>query len=163
MNTGRVIVSHNVPTARIDGPVILYQRKDHIMADNSEGKTLGQQYHEEVEALKAQGVPNAEAIRQVAATHGKKDNAVRGGLHQYKSKLNGNDPSSPRRGRSAPASVDDLLASARQSLQSAVALIDQEVADAKAALDAAQARYDEVLAAVKDRKADVEKKLKALA
>ena len=38
------------------------------MADQTDnGKTLGQQYYEEVEALKAQGVPNAEAIRQVAA------------------------------------------------------------------------------------------------
>jgi hypothetical protein len=133
------------------------------MAEQTEGKTLGQQYYEEVEALKAQGVPNAEAIRQVAAQHDKKENAVRGGLHQYKTKLNGGDSSSPRRSRAAKASVDDLLESARQSLKTAVALIDQEVADAKAALDAAQARYDEVVANVKDKKADVEKKLKALA
>lgn len=133
------------------------------MANNAEGKTLGQQYHEEVEALKDQGVTNAEAIRQVAEKHGKKENAVRGGLHQYKSKLSSGVASSPRRGRSATVSVDDLLASARQSLESAVALIDQEVDDAKTALDAARARYDEVLASVKDRKASVEKKLKALA
>ena len=134
------------------------------MADQTDnGKTLGQQYYEEVEALKAQGVPNAEAIRQVAAQHDKKENAVRGGLHQYKSKLNGGGSASPRRGRSAAVSVDDLLASARQSLESAVALIDHEVADAKAALDAAQAHYDEVVSSVKERKADVEKKLKALA
>jgi hypothetical protein len=134
------------------------------MADQTDSKTLGQQYYEEVEALKAQGVPNAEAIRQVAAQHDKKENAVRGGLHQYKSKLNGGgEPGTPRRSRTAKASVDDLLASARQSLESAVALIDHEVADAKAALDAAQAHYDEVVSAVKDRKADVEKKLKALA
>jgi uncharacterized protein YoaH (UPF0181 family) len=132
------------------------------MAEQTEGKTLGQQYYEEVEALKAEGVSNAEAIRRVAEQHGKKENAVRGGLHQYKSKLNGGDPATPRRGRVAKASVDDLLASARKSLESAVALIDQEVAEAKAALDAAQARYDEVVSAVKDRKADVEKKLKAL-
>lgn len=133
------------------------------MAETDNDKTLGQQYYEEVEALKAEGVPNAEAVRRVAANHGKKENAVRGGLHQYKTKLNGGDPATPRRSRSTPVSVDDLLASARQSLLSAVALIDQEVADAKAALDAAQARYDEVVSAVKDRKADVEKKLKALA
>jgi uncharacterized protein YoaH (UPF0181 family) len=133
------------------------------MAEQTESKTLGQQYYKEVEALKAEGVSNAEAIRQVAANHGKKENAVRGGLHQYKSKLNGGgDPATPRRGRVAKASVDDLLESARQSLESAVALIDQEVAEAKAALDAAQARYDEVVSSVKDRKADVEKKLKAL-
>jgi len=134
------------------------------MAEQTEGKTLGQQYYEEVEGLKAQGVPNAEAIRQVAAQHDKKENAIRGGLHQYKSKRNGGDPAaSPRRSRAAKVSVDDLLESARQSLESAVALIDQQVADAKAALDAAQAHYDEVVSAVKDRKADVEKKLKALA
>jgi hypothetical protein len=127
-------------------------------------KTLGQQYYEEVEALKAQGVPNAEAIRQVAAAHDKKENAVRGGLHQYKSKLNGgSENGTSRRSRISKPSVDELVASARQSLTSAVALIDNEVAEAKAALDAAQAHYDEVAASVKDRKADVEKKLKALA
>jgi hypothetical protein len=134
------------------------------MAEQTEGKTLGQQYYEEVEALKAQGATNVEAIRQVAAQHGKKENAVRGGLHQYKSKLNGGgDTATPRRVRAAKASVDDLLEGARQSLESAVALIDQQVAEAKAALDAAQAHYDEVVSSVKDRKADVEKKLKALA
>lgn len=133
------------------------------MTEQAEGKTLGQQYYEEVEALKSQGMSNADAIRQVAEKHGKKENAVRGGLHQYKTKLNGGDASAPRRSRAAKASVDELLASARQSLESAVALIDQEVADAKSALDAAQAHYDEVVSSVKDRKADIEKKLKALA
>lgn len=44
-----------------------------------------------------------------------------------------------------------------------LALVDREVDEAKSALDAAQARYDEVVAGVKDRKADIEKKLKALA
>lgn len=134
------------------------------MADSTDnGKTLGQRYYEAVEALKAEGVTNAEAVRQVAATHGKKENAVRGGLHQYKSKLNGGGTSTPRRGRTAAASVDDLVASARESLERAVALIDDEVAQAKAALDAAQAHYDEVVSSVKDRKADIETKLKALA
>lgn len=133
------------------------------MADQNGSKTLGQQYYEEVEALKAEGISNADAIRQVAARHDKKENAIRGGLHQYKSKLGGGDSATPRRGRGGKASVDDLLASARQSLESALTLIDQEVADAKASLDAAQARYDEVVSSVKDRKADVEKKLKALA
>ena len=44
-----------------------------------------------------------------------------------------------------------------------MALIDDEVAQAKAALDAAQTHYDAVVSSVKGRKADVEKKLKALA
>ena len=38
-----------------------------------------------------------------------------------------------------------------------------EVSEAKSALDAAQTHYNEVVASVKDRKADIEKKLKALA
>lgn len=134
------------------------------MAEATESKTLGQQYYEEVEALKAEGMTNADAIRQVAAQHDKKENAIRGGLHQYKSKLGGGETSAPRRTRTATkTSVDDYLASARQSLESALALIDQEVAEAQAARDAAQARYDEVVSYVKERKADVEKKLKALA
>lgn len=126
-------------------------------------KPLSQQYYEEVEALKASGVSNADAIRQVAEKHGKKENAVRGGIHQYKSRhLDGNG-SSPTRRRRATASVEDHLAQARQSLEQALALIDREVDDAKAALDAAQQRYDAAVASVKDRKADIEKKLKALA
>lgn len=130
------------------------------MADD---KPLSQQYYEEVEALKASGVSNAEAIRQVAEKYGKKENAVRGGIHQYKSRhLDGNG-TSPTRRRRATASVEDHLAQARQSLEQALALIDKEVDDAKAALDAAQERYDAAVASVKDRKADIEKKLKALA
>lgn len=130
------------------------------MADD---KPLSQQYYEEVEALKASGVSNAEAIRQVAEQHGKKENAVRGGIHQYKSRHMDGNGTSPTRRRRATVSVEDHLAQARQSLEQALALIDKEVDDAKAALDAAQERYDAAVASVKDRKADIEKKLKALA
>lgn len=164
MNAGRVIVSRDIPDVTDGELLTIYQRTGQLMAEQAEDKTLGQRYYEEVEVLKAQGVSNAEAIREVAAKHGKKENAVRGGLHQYKTKLNGGEPAaSPRRSRTGKASVDDLLASARRSLERALVLIDQEVTAAKAALDAAQAHYDEVVADVKDKKADIEKKLKALA
>jgi predicted nucleic acid-binding Zn-ribbon protein len=126
-----------------------------------EKKPLGQQYYEEVEALKADGVPNADAVRQVAEKHGKKEGAVRGGMHQYKrAHLDGD--STPRRSRRATTSVDDYLANARKALEDALALIDREVDEAKAALDAAEARYDEAVASVRDKKAEVEQKLKAL-
>lgn len=131
-----------------------------------EGKTWGQTYYEDVEALVADGAKNADAVRQVAEKYGKEGNAIRGGIHQYRSKhINGNGATAPRaRGRRPGAqSVDDFVTSARQSLESALALIDREVEDAKTALDEAQAYYDEVQASVKERKADVEKKLKALA
>src|ERR687894_2993854 len=113
MNTGSVIVSRDVSDVSDGEPITIYQRTGRIMAEETDGKTLGQQYYEEVEALKSQGVSNADAIRQVAAQHDKKENAVRGGLHQYKSKLNGGEPSTPRRSRTGKASVDDLLENAR--------------------------------------------------
>src|ERR687889_518934 len=99
MNPGRVIVSREAPDVPDGKLITIYQRTGCVMAEKSEGKTLGQQYHEEVEALKAQGKSNADAIREVAAKHGKKENAVRGGLHQYKSKPNGGEPRTSRRSR----------------------------------------------------------------
>jgi uncharacterized protein YoaH (UPF0181 family) len=128
----------------------------------SKDKPLSQQYYEEVEALKAEGVSNAEAIRQVAATHGKKENAVRGGINQYKRIHLGASGSSPRSRRKAKT-IDDHVASAKESLEAAMELIDDEVSQAKAQLETAQARYDEIVASVQDRKEDIEKKLAALA
>lgn len=133
------------------------------MSDDS--KTLAQQYYEAVEALKAGGMSNADAIRKVAEDFGKQVNSVRGGIHQYRAKLSGGSaPSSNGRSRrTAAASVDDYLASARSAIEQALALIDSEVLAAKAALDEAQAHYDEISAGVKERKADLSKKLAALA
>jgi len=128
----------------------------------SENKTLGQTYHDEVEALKLTGTTNAEAIREVAAKHGKTEGAIRGSLHQHKTKLNGGTATTRTR-RNGTQSVDDYLTTARRALEQALDLIDGEVAAAKAALDVAQARYDEVLAGVDDRKADIEAKLTVLA
>lgn len=129
------------------------------MADD---KPLSQQYHEAVEAHKKDGMSNADAIRAVADEFGKNVNAVRGAIHQYKTRQDGTAPSTGRSRRRRTASVEDHISSARRSLEDAMALIDQEVEEARAALDAAQARYDEAVASVKDRKADLEVKLKAL-
>jgi hypothetical protein len=127
-------------------------------------KPKGQTYHDEVEDLKTQGLSNADAIREVAKKHSATENAVRGGIHQYLSRHAGGASSSRRGSRTARAAktVDDYVANARTALESARDLIDQEVNEAKAALDAAQARYDQAVASVKERKADIEKKLKAL-
>lgn len=129
----------------------------------SKTKPLGQAYYEEVEALKGSGVSNADAVRQVAGKYGKNENAVRGGIHQYKAKLAGGSTGGARRSRrSAATSVDDLVGAARRSLEEALKLVDREVEQAKAALDAAQEHYDRAVAGVADRKADIERKLKAL-
>jgi vacuolar-type H+-ATPase subunit I/STV1 len=129
-------------------------------------KSKGQTYYEEVEELKTKGVANADAVRQVAEKHGASENAVRGGIFQYrKAHVNGGSSgptTTVRRLREKVATVDDLVANARQALQAALELIDKEESDVKAALDAAQARYDEVVASAADRKADMQKKLDAL-
>lgn len=160
-SSGRIDLGHNNSTQGV-----IYQMAEKTQTSPPEGKTWGQVYHEEVEALVAEGTKNADAVRQVAEKHGKNANAVRGGIFQYK-KAHINGGSGPtatmRRLRKKEASYDDLLAQAREALEAARDLIDQEVNDAKAALDAAQARYDSVLSSVKDRKADIEKKLAALA
>lgn len=130
------------------------------MADD---KSLSQQYYEAVENHKASGMSNADAIRAVAEQFNKKVGAVRGGIHQYRSRSGDSNGASPRRGRRrSAASVEDHLASAKRSLEQALGLIDHEVEQAKTALDAAQARYDAAVASVRDRKADIERKLKAL-
>jgi hypothetical protein len=134
------------------------------VAVSDDTKPLGQRYYEEVEALKTEGASNADAIRQVAKKYNKKENAIRGGLNQYRRAhvAGGDEPRRSRR-RASVASVDDYVAMARQSLESAQALIDREVDEAKARLDEAQAHYDEVVSSVQERKADIEQKLKALA
>lgn len=148
---------------------VIYQMADTTTVPFSPpgGKTWAQVYYEEVEALVSDGTKNADAIRVVAEKHGKQPNAVRNGIFQYKKAyVNGNGngvvSASPRRRSSHALSVDDLLAAARKSLEDALALIDKELADATEARDAAQARLDDVMASVADRKADIEKKLKAL-
>lgn len=128
----------------------------------AETKPLAEQYYDAVEELKAAGRSNADAIRDVAAKFNKTPNAVRGSLHQYKVRR-GHGTSSRRRSRSQGASVDDLVNGARDSLERALKLVDAEVAEAKAALDSAQERYEQAVAEVKTKKADLERKLKAIA
>lgn len=47
-------------------------------------KPLRQRYYEEVEALKASGWSNAEAVREVARRFGKQESAVRQSIHKYR-------------------------------------------------------------------------------
>ena len=121
----------------------------------------------ESKALKAEGLSNVDAIRKVAEESGKKENAVRANQHQYRQKLEGGgSPGTPRR-RSAlklPAlTAESAVAQAKQLLEQALAAIDGEVEAAKTELDAVQAHYDELVASVKDRKEDLERKIEGLA
>ncbi len=131
-------------------------------------KLMGRTYHDEVEALKQSGMSNADAVRDVARRYERTENAVRAGIHQYKSRHGLSEPSSgggsgrPRGRRAQRLTVDDYVSSARQALESARDLIDREVDHAKQELDIAQKRYDDAVAAVAERKADIERKLAAL-
>jgi hypothetical protein len=125
-------------------------------------KTRAQTYHEEVEALKAEGMSNAEAVRTVAVKHGKSVGAVRGSLYQYKTQHVSGNGTTPRRSRRTARSVEDHMLSARQSLQAALDLIDHEITEAATERDIAQARYDELTAAAEGRKGDIEQRLAAL-
>jgi transposase len=123
-------------------------------------KTRAQTYHEEVEALKADGMSNAEAVRRVAERHGKSVSAVRGSLYQYRTQHT-DSGGTPRRSR-RPRSVEDHMASARQSLEQARDLIDREVEEAKVVAEKAQSFYAKVASTAESRKADIEQRIAAL-
>lgn len=131
----------------------------------SKDKTESQAVYERIEQLKADGVSLAEAVRQVAQERGKKEGAVRGNYYSHAKKLTGGSSGSrPRSRRSTRAAitVDGAVNEAKAVLQKAIDNIDSEVEDAKKELAAVQARYDELVASVKERKASLEKRIKAL-
>jgi predicted nucleic acid-binding Zn-ribbon protein len=148
-------------------------RSQGVIYQMSEDKSMGQTYYEEVEELKQGGMSNADAVREVAKKHGKKDNAVRGGIHQYRARYidgGGTATGTVRRTRhKAEPSVDDFVANARKNMEDALAAVDREplrlkaeVEELKSELAAAEAAYDQAVAAAKDKKVELEKKLKAL-
>ena len=108
----------------------------------------------------------ATATASRTAERGKTVNAVRANQHQHRKKLSGSGASTPRRAsrttKPSVLSVDDVVAQARGLFEQALASIDSDVETAKAELDAVRARYDELVASVKERKAELEKKIKAL-
>jgi predicted nucleic acid-binding Zn-ribbon protein len=128
------------------------------------GKPLGQAYYEEVEALKSEGLSNADAIREVAKKYSKKENAIRGGIHQYRMRhLEGSAKTTSRpRGRRSVITVNDAVAEARNLLEQALSTIDDEVARAKQELEAAEERYEAIASSAEQRKQELEKKIKAL-
>lgn len=126
-------------------------------------KTEAQIVYERIEELKAYGMSNADAIRQVAQERGKKENAIRANQHQHRRKLQGGSAtSSPRGRRRKTPTPTDPIAEARAILERALQDDDAEVTAAKAELDAAQARYDEAVNRATERKAELEKKIAAL-
>lgn len=132
---------------------------------SKDDKPEAQSVYEDVEALKAEGMSNADAVRRVAEERGKSINAVRANIHQHRKKA-GIAPPSGRRGsrgkKPAAVTVEGAVQQATAVLQQALDGIDGEVDAAKADLDAAQARYDQLVESVAERKAELERKIAAL-
>jgi len=126
--------------------------------------TEAEKVYTELTAITASGMSFADAIRKVAVDTGKKEGAVRANYYNHKKKLDGGAASTARRGRpnAEAITVENALAQARAILEQAVVSIDAEVEAAKADMDAATARYKALAASVKDRKAELQRKIKAL-
>jgi len=128
--------------------------------------TEAEKVYTELTQLTASGMAFADGVRKVAADTGKKEGAVRANYYNHKKKLDGGVATTAgRRGRPEPEAltVDGALAQARAILERAVVSIDAEVEAAKAEMDAATGRYKALVASVKDRKAELQQKIKALA
>ncbi len=128
-------------------------------------KPLAQQYYEKVETLKSKGMKQADAIRQVAQELGKNEQAVRGGIHQYKAKLDGARKVPSSDGQRAPKTktFDSYMNQAREILETARAVLEADVREAQANLDAAQNAYNDAVRIRDEKLIEVDAKLKALA
>ena len=127
--------------------------------------TEAEKVYSELTALTEGGLSFADAVRKVAADTGKKEGAIRANYYNHKKKLEGGATATTgRRGRpkAQPLTVDGALAQARAILEQALQGIDREVDAAKAELEAVQARHDALVASVKDRKTELQQKIKAL-
>ena len=128
-----------------------------MLISTDDQRSLSQIYFEETEELKQQGLSNAEAIREVAERYGKTEQAVRGGIHTYKT--------NHKVGSAAVAptnTVEDLVEAAERALTNALEMVDHEIDQAASALAAAQERYDELQRTGPTKKKDIERKLLAL-
>lgn len=122
--------------------------------------TESRSVYERIEELKATGLSNAEAIRQVSTERGKSENAVRANQHQYRQKLGGGNRKARKSGQAL--TVEDAVSQARKLLEQALSTVDKEISAAKADLDAAQNRYNSLADSAQERKASLEAQIQAL-
>src|SRR4051794_23350588 len=97
--------------------------------------------YERINTLMNDGASMSDAVRQVAAEDGKKENAVRGNYYNHRRKVEGtNSATKPRARRALTAMLpDEAIRQARQLLEGALGGIDRELEEAQQAVVAAQA------------------------
>jgi hypothetical protein len=122
--------------------------------------TKAAETHAALSQLMEGGMRLSDAVRAYADDTGRSEAAVRASYYQQRAKL-GDNATSSRRHRAV--SVEDAIDEARALLQRAIDQIDAEVEAAKADAVAARQRYEVLKADAARRKAELERKIAALA
>ena len=117
-----------------------------------------QDIYDRVEAVAAEGHAKQEAHRIVAKEFGMKPSSIRGAVYQAR-KANGE--TGPRRVRET--TTDGAVASAVETLEQAREAIDDEVEAAKERAEEASREYKALKDSATDRKAEITRKIEALA
>lgn len=120
--------------------------------------TKAEEVYTKTEALIAQGIPKAEAFKQLANEYQQPVNSIRGSYYTHTSgKGNGN--ARPRRRETTP---ENALADARAALERSIASIDKEVESAADRAKEAKAEHEALKASAEDRKKAIAERLEAL-
>lgn len=121
-----------------------------------------QEIRERVDALVAAGTERPEAFRQLSTELGIKFDSVRGAYYSaVKAEQGGSDR--PIRTRRRETTPEDAIADARAAMERAIEAIDREVAAADERAREAKAEADALKRTAASRKAEIQKKLEALA
>lgn len=129
--------------------------------------TKAEQVYEEINELVASGgaASKAEAFKQKAEEYGQPVDSIRGAYYTHKRKLEGgttNGGSSGRRPRKRETTPADAIESAVATLRRSIDNIDAEVEFAEERATEAAAEHQALADSAQARKAEIEKKIKAL-
>jgi dsDNA-specific endonuclease/ATPase MutS2 len=121
--------------------------------------TKAEQLYDEVQALIGSGVERSEAFKQIAESHNRSLDGVRGSYYSHKRKLEGGTPTRSRRRETTPA---DAVGLATTALRKAIESIDREIEAAEERASEAAAEAEALKDSAAERKAEIEAKITAL-
>jgi hypothetical protein len=124
--------------------------------------TKAEETHSALTNLVERGMRLSDAVRQLAQETGRSEAAIRANYYNQRAKLgiSGGQRGRPRR---AGLTVDDAVREARQLLEQALQAIDDELAKAEREATAAAERHEALKAETAERKAELKRKIAALA
>lgn len=124
--------------------------------------TKAQQTYERVEALKAEGVSQADALKTLAEEYGQSPDSVRGAYYTGRRQVTGEVSSQGRKRVPKETTAELAIESAVNALRSAIDSIEVEVAAAKNRAEQATLLYEGLKASAGERIAAIEAKITAL-